>query len=112
MHVTIEETVQSDKITVLRIKGEIDVYTAPDLRERLLPLCEREQHTVVVDLSSVTYMDSTGLGVLIGAYKASKKAKGELVLKGMTPRVERLFRITGLYKLITVENPQVQGEEH
>lgn len=111
MNVSIQVTAKSDTESSVTVKGEVDVYTAPELREKLLPLCERNQHKVVVDLAEVTYMDSMGLGVLIGAYKASQRADGELVITGATARVERLFNITGLNELITIEKLQVQGDE-
>lgn len=111
MNVTIQETAKSDTETCITVKGEIDVYTAPELREKVLPLCARKQHKVVVDLSEVTYMDSTGLGVLIGAYKASQKVDGEFIVTGVTARVERLFNITGLNELITIEKLQIQGDD-
>lgn len=111
MNLYIEESVYADSETVLTVKGEIDVYTAPKLREKLLSLCEREGHKVVVDLSEVSYMDSTGLGVFIGAYKASQNVGSEFSLSGLTPRVARLFEITGLNELITIENLQAQGDD-
>lgn len=103
MNLQIEEAKHSAKETMLIVKGEIDVYTAPELREKLLAACAEKQHKVVVDLSGVTYMDSTGLGIFIGAYKASLGSEGAFTLTGLTPRVERLFKITGIDELITIE---------
>jgi anti-sigma B factor antagonist len=93
----------------LAIEGEIDVYTAPQLREKLLPLCATEQ-TVSVDLSQVKYIDSTGLGVLIGAYKAQRSAGGKLVLSGINARLRRLFRITGLDEVMEIEQTTQEDE--
>lgn len=101
------ETEESGKLVI--VEGEIDAYTAPKLRESLLPLTEIENETITVDLSAVNYMDSTGLGVFIGAYKASQKHLSRLKLKGMTERVERLFEITGLMELMDIELT-VRGE--
>ena len=66
-----EEAATTSYDTRLVIEGEIDAYTAPQLREKLLPLC-KEHQKISIDLSGVNYMDSTGLGVLIGAYKLLK----------------------------------------
>lgn len=87
----------------LFVAGEIDAYTAPQLREELLPLTEEKGATVAVDLSQVQYMDSTGLGIFVAAFKSSKKHGSEFRLKGMTPRVKRLFDITGLAEIIDHE---------
>lgn len=104
MDLFIQQSSPSHRESILTINGEIDVYTAPELRDKLLPLCEQEKHKVTVNLSGVTYMDSTGLGVFIGAYKASQSAGGALSLTGLSPRVTRLFEITGLNELMTIEN--------
>lgn len=90
--------------------GEIDAYTAPLVSEQLLPLVsEAESKSVSVDLRDVSYMDSTGVGVLIGALKASRQSGCQLVLENVTPRIERLFRITGLSDIIPVK--PLGGEE-
>lgn len=111
MNLSIQESNLTNLETALALAGEIDVYTAAKLREKLLALCEQNKHKVVVDLSGVTYMDSTGLGVFIGAYKASQNADGVFSLTGLTPRVARLFKITGLDELITIENSRIQGDD-
>ncbi|MBP3953306.1 STAS domain-containing protein [Bacillus suaedae] len=85
------------------LSGEIDAYTAPQLRESLLPLAEQVDEDVTVDLSDVQYIDSTGLGIFIGVFKAMHAHKGRLMLVGMSERVERLFTITGLDEVITIE---------
>ena len=57
--------------TVLAVKGEVDVYTAPRLREKLVELVSQGKHQIVVDLEGVDFLDSTGLGVLVGGLKRS-----------------------------------------
>lgn len=110
MNLCVEESVCADRETTLKVTGEIDVYTAPQLKEKLLASCSQEEWKVVVDLSGVTYMDSTGLGVFIGAYKTCQSVGGSLHLVGLTPRVARLFNITGVDELITIENVLMQGD--
>ena len=65
-----------DDNTVLEVGGEVDVYTAPRLRERLVELVEGGARKVIVDLSRVEFLDSTGLGVLVGALKRLRAAGG------------------------------------
>ncbi|PTM53300.1 STAS domain-containing protein [Desmospora activa] len=103
MNVSIEERTHEANVTTLIVSGEVDAFTAPQLREKLMPLCKanREIH---LDLSQVDYMDSTGLGVLIGAYKSLCAKKGRLVLTGISPRLKRLLKITGLTEIIDIED--------
>lgn len=83
---------------VLRVAGEVDVYTAPALRERLTDLLAAGVRHVVVDTSGVTFLDSTGLGVLVGGRKRLHAHDGSLALAGGPERVVRLLRLTGLVR--------------
>jgi len=88
--------------TVLEVAGEIDVYTAPQLRERLIALVEGGARYVVVDLSGVEFLDSTGLGVLVGALKRLRGVNGELRLVCAHERLLKIFRITGLDRVFAL----------
>jgi anti-sigma B factor antagonist len=77
-------------------RGEVDALTAPQLGRRLLGLADEGKTRVVVDLSNVTFMDSTGIGVLLYALKHLRVRKGGLVLVCPTERIMRPFQITGL----------------
>ncbi len=93
---------------VLYLNGEVDAFTASNLKSRLLELSEKEKNTVVIDLSRVSYMDSTGIGVIIAGYKSIKSNESELYVRGLTSRVKRLFDITGLSEIVEVQN--LEGE--
>src|SRR5213592_4592547 len=87
---------------VLEVGGEIDVYTAPQLREHLIALVEGGDRQVVVDLGRVEFLDSTGLGVLVGALKRLRGVDGELSLVCNQERLLKIFRITGLDRVFTL----------
>src|SRR3954447_6685006 len=87
---------------VLEVGGEIDVYTAPQLRERLISLVESGARQVVVDLGRVEFLDSTGLGVLVGALKRLRVVGGELLLVCGQERLLKIFRITGLDRVFAL----------
>src|SRR5256885_6216537 len=87
---------------VLEVGGEIDVYTAPQLRQRLISLVEAGDRQVVVDLGRVDFLDSTGLGVLVGALKRLRGVNGELTLVCGQERLLKIFRITGLDRVFTL----------
>jgi anti-sigma B factor antagonist len=89
--------------SIASISGEVDVYTASKLKETLNPLAEQQNTNLVVDLTDVNYIDSTGLGIFIGVLKASEKSSSSLKLKGLNDRVKRLFEITGLNEVIDIE---------
>ncbi|MBT8228089.1 MAG: STAS domain-containing protein [Dactylosporangium sp.] len=90
--------------TVLTVGGEVDVYTAPRLRERLIDLFEQGSRRVVVDLSGVEFLDSTGLGVLVGALKRLRAASGALGLVCPHERLLKVFRITALDRVFSLYN--------
>lgn len=97
--------VRSDEpgVPVLVARGEIDVYTSPDFRGELQQLVAGDADTVVVDFSAVDFIDSSGLGVLVGALKRMRERDGTIVLRGMTPSTQKVFDITGLTTLFSIE---------
>lgn len=90
---------QHEGRTILHVVGEIDVSTAPRLRDELSRVISEGSHDLIVDLSDVPFLDSTGLGVLVGRLKAVRLLDGDLVLTGAQERTLRNFHITGLDKV-------------
>jgi anti-sigma B factor antagonist len=88
-------TVGSD-CALIRVGGEIDVYTAPQLREAIVGLIASGVAHVIADLRAVEFLDSTGLGAIVGAHKRLRTIDGSLALASSPDRIVRLFRITGL----------------
>ncbi len=88
--------------TVLAVKGEVDVYTAPRLREKLVELVSHGKLQIIVDLEGVDFLDSTGLGVLVGGLKRLRSHDGDLGLVCRQPRVLKVFEITGLTKVFSI----------
>ncbi|MFX0593463.1 STAS domain-containing protein [Melissospora conviva] len=82
--------------TVLAVGGEVDVYTAPRLRERLIELIDAGARKVIVDLGGVDFLDSTGLGVLVGALKRLRAVSGTFALVCDKEPLLKIFRITAL----------------
>lgn len=88
--------------TVLEVGGEVDVATAPRLREQLIKLVNDQRYRIVVDLLGVDFIDSTGLGVLIGALKRVRTHDGDLVLVCADARIVKVFEITGLDRVFEI----------
>jgi anti-sigma B factor antagonist len=87
---------------VLRVWGEVDVYTAPRLRERVVKLLGDGVRHVVVDLREVDFLDSTGLGALVGSLKRLREQDGSLKLVTGRERIMQVFRLTGLIRVFTL----------
>ena len=88
--------------SVLEVGGEIDVYTAPKLREKLIELVNQGKFHLVVDLEKVDFLDSTGLGVLVGGLKRVRNHDGSLELVCTQDKILKIFRITGLTKVFPI----------
>lgn len=88
--------------TVVAASGEIDVAAAPSLRERLTDLVEGGSTRLVVDLEDVDFIDSTGLGVLVGAVRRARGADGDLRLVCTNSRLLKVFDVTGLDEVFTI----------
>ena len=87
---------------VIAVSGEIDVATAPQLRESLHRVIAQGEATVMLDLLDVTFLDSTALGVLVGALKRCRELGGELHIVVADPRIMKIFEITGLTNVFTI----------
>ena len=91
-----------DGIPVLSIQGEIDVSTAPELRDRLLSVAHGGHSKAVVDLRGVTFLDSTALGVLVSALKRFRSGDGDLRLVVTGRSVTKVLEITGLVDVFSI----------
>jgi anti-sigma B factor antagonist len=89
-------------VPVIAVSGEIDVATAPQLRETLQGVIAGGGTTIVLDLLGVTFLDSTALGVLVGALKRCREAGGDLQLVVAESRILKIFEITGLTNVFTI----------
>ena len=103
MDLTLETREQGGR-TVVLIGGEIDVYTAPVLRDAISDLVAAGSHDLVVDMTRVEFLDSTGLGVLVGGLKKVRAHDGSLELVCHQERLLKIFRITGLAKVFVIHS--------
>jgi anti-sigma B factor antagonist len=87
---------------ILSLTGEVDVANAGRVRDAGLKLISDGIKHLIIDLSPTDYMDSTGLGTLVGLHKRLVESEGELIVAGPQPRVERLFEITGLTQVFRI----------
>jgi anti-sigma B factor antagonist len=91
-----------DGIEVVDIEGEIDISTAPRLRDLLIDLVSKNHYQLVVNLDNVEFLDSNGLGVLVGGLKRVRAHDGSLDLVCTRERILKIFKITGLTKVFGI----------
>ena len=103
MDVSVTSRESGDR-TVVEVRGEIDVYTAPVLREELTSLVDAQHTNLVVDLTQVSFMDSTGLGVLVGGLKKVRTLGGDLSLVIDQETILKVFRITALTQVFSIHS--------
>ena len=97
------EVTKGDGEVVVAVRGEIDIVTAPALWEALVDVIP-DTTRLVVDLSETAFIDSTGLGVLVRALKRMRHGGGVLVLRGPRPNARKVLNITGLDRVMAIED--------
>jgi anti-sigma B factor antagonist len=97
-------TSERDGVMVLSAQGEIDVATAPQLRQEIVEIASAGSGPLVVDLDGVDFLDSTGLGVLVSGLKRFRTLGTDLLLVSTRTRVLRVFEITGLMQVFSISD--------
>ncbi len=93
----------------VRINGEIDLHTCPNLRATLQQLVDSGHHRIIIDMRGVPYIDSAALGVLVDVQRRVREHEGELFLAGITPFVQRALEITRLIQIFSVHPTTVEA---
>lgn len=96
-----------NRVLLIRLKGELDHHTAQQLRQQAEQSMEQYQiQHIVLNLAELQFMDSSGLGVILGRYKQVQKNEGEMIICAISPAVKRLFEMSGLYKILKVAHSE------
>lgn len=100
-----------DQLTVC-LQGEIDHCVSEALRESIETLLnDKSIEHLVFDFSDVSFMDSSGIGMIIGRYKTMLRRNGRVSARAIEPGIERLFRMAGLHRIIEIEKGQMDQED-
>lgn len=92
------------EVLCIRLSGELDHHTADHLRRKITKTIEGyDIRHIVLNLASLSFMDSSGLGVILGRYKQLKRLHGEMIVCEISPAIQRLFEMSGLFKIIRLE---------
>ena len=94
---------------VIELGGEVDLYTAPEFKERLVQVIEDGKKQLVVDLSKATFIDSTTLGVLVGGVKRLRPSGGSLALVCTDQNISKIFEITGLDRVFPIHGSREEA---
>ena len=94
---------------VLAVRGEIDLFTAPELKQVLAESIEAGRVRIIVDLTETTFLDSTALGVLIGAVKRLRSRDGALAIVNVDENIAKTFEITGLDQIFTIRASRAEA---
>jgi anti-sigma B factor antagonist len=100
-----------DQHVIVEVHGEADVHTAPELRDRLIGVLDSGHPSVVVDLSWLSFIDSTGLGALVAARNHANAAGASLRLVCKSERLLKVFRITGLHEVFEIHPTLAQATQ-
>lgn len=96
-----------DKLLLVELTEEIDHHTVEKIRRRVDYEIQRYlPRKVIFDFNSVSFMDSAGIGMVIGRYKLISMLGGELEIKNVKPQVEKIFKMSGILKIINIYNPK------
>lgn len=99
---------EEDKLLIFKITDEIDDYSAQKIRRKADYEIERYMpKKVIFDFNSVTFMDSAGIGLIIGRYKFAKMLGGTVELANLTSNIKKIFEMSGILRLIPITNLEV-----
>ena len=95
---------REDGDAVVHVRGEVDIYTAPQLRDSVLDVLAEGVQRLVLEVAGVRFMDSTGLGVLAMAHKKLSAVGGRVVVRSPSPTIRKLLELTKMNTVVEVEN--------
>lgn len=93
---------RTGNIPIVALSGDIDTYTCAKLREAIVDLINEGDLRVVINMSNVNYIDSSGLGTLVGGLRRVNEKNGELAISSATPQLLKVFNITGLSRVFDI----------
>lgn len=106
MSLNINMEIRND-VLCIRLSGELDHHAADELRQRATSALEEQSvRHIVLNLEHLTFMDSSGLGVILGRYKHIKQLHGEMIVCAVSPPIKRLFDMSGLFKIVRLEESE------
>ncbi|MCP4020726.1 MAG: STAS domain-containing protein [Desulfobacteraceae bacterium] len=103
------EIKKNNNIVVIKVEGEIDMFSSPNLREKLLPFFEKNVKGIIVELAGVSFMDSSGIATLVEGLQWSKKESRHFILTGLGTTVYNALSLTKLENVFTIKQDADQA---
>lgn len=94
---------KTDDYVKVSLSGEVDIYTSQELKDNLYRVVESNKKDLIIDCKELNYIDSTGLGIFVGALKKAKQYEKKITIINLKENIKKLFIITGLDKIFEVE---------
>lgn len=100
-----------NSVLLVRLKGELDHHTSANLRQTIDTILHERKEIVhlILNLRDLTFMDSSGIGVILGRYKEIDKKKGQMVICSLNPMIYRLIEMAGVFKIISIATSEEQA---
>ncbi|TDX51176.1 SpoIIAA-like anti-anti-sigma regulatory factor [Orenia marismortui] len=94
---------------IIRLEGEFDLHTADHFKEKLEEKINDTIRNIILNLDGIKFIDSSGLGAILGTYKRITKTGGSLAMVKVTPQVERIFELSGILKIIKIYSSEEEA---
>ncbi|MDF2700650.1 MAG: spoIIAA [Haloplasmataceae bacterium] len=112
MSLSVHFFLKSDTLFI-RLSGELDHHSSSQLRERINTLMEQyEIKNIVFNFKNLSFMDSSGIGVMLGRYNQVKKNKGLLLACDLNGSIEKIIKLSGLYKILVITKDEEQASNY
>lgn len=105
------EVIKKNGTSILKITGDVDLYSSPQVRKQVVSLISKADKNLLVDLTEVTYMDSSGVATLVEALQLTKKLGGKLKLYSLGTTVKDVFELSRLDKVFDICDNEQQAFE-
>ena len=103
---------RTDNELKVTLRGEIDHHCAVSVRREIdAVICEARPQKTVIDVSAIDFMDSSGLGLIMGRYALIQRLGGELILRSPNERIMKIFKLAGLERIIKIEQDGKENEK-
>ena len=100
---------EADKVVILDIQGEIDLYNAPEIKDTMQKLIEAQKYSIIINLEKVSYIDSSGIGALISGLSNLKKYQGSLKIINVYASVKKVFELTKLTSFFEIYDSEEEA---
>ena len=105
------EVIKKEKFSILKLSGDVDLYSSPQVRKKILSLITKSNKNLLVDLAEVTYMDSSGVATLVEALQLTNKNSGTLRLYSLRDAIKDVFELSRLDKVFNIYENEDQAFE-